>query len=140
MADLKTTKTKASAREFVSTVPDTRKRKDCQQLMKLMHRVTGKRAAMWGGSIVGYGNYRYKYESGRQGESFTTGFAPRAQNISIYIMPGFSQYSGLLNRLGKHKLGRSCLYIKQLTDIDEDVLSQLITESVTEMHQLYECW
>lgn len=92
---------------------------------------------MWGDSIVGYGQYHYHYDSGREGDFLVTGFSPRKQNLSIYIMPGFKKYQTLLNRLGKHKHSVSCLYIKRLSDIDEHVLAQLIKRSVQEMRRMY---
>ncbi len=88
---------------------------------------------MWGSSIVGFGNYHYKYESGREGDWFLTGFSPRKQNLTLYIMPGFAQYDELMKKLGKHKTGKSCLYIKSLEDINLPTLKQLIQQSVKHM-------
>ncbi|MGD8700770.1 MAG: DUF1801 domain-containing protein, partial [Gemmatimonadales bacterium] len=92
--------------------------------------VTGEQPEMWGDSIVGFGTYRYEYESGRSGEWFLTGFSPRKANLTLYIMSGFSRYQELLRKLGKHKTGKSCLYINHLDDIDMKVLRRLIRESV----------
>ena len=92
---------------------------------------------MWGASIVGYGSYHYRYASGREGEWFLTGFSPRKQNISVYIMPGFGSFDRLLGKLGKYKTGKSCLYIKRLADVDEKVLDRLIDESVGHMRRKY---
>jgi hypothetical protein len=98
--------------------------------MKIMERVTKARPKMWGGSMVGYGKYRYKYASGREGEWFTAGFSPRVQSLTLYIMSGFREYNALMKRLGKHKTGKSCLYVKRLEDVDLNVLEELIERSV----------
>ena len=103
-----------------------------------MHDITGKRAKMWGDTIVGFGRYHFKYASGREGGFFITGFSPRKQNFTIYIMPGYTGYQQLLKKIGKHKHGKSCLYIKSLDDIDLDVLKELIAASVGEMKSLYQ--
>ena len=137
MTDMKTRTTKDSAAGFIKGVKDEQKRKDCQALMKIMHRSTGKRAVMWGTSIVGYGKYHYKYASGREGDMCLTGFSPRAQNIAVYIMPGFSQFEMELKLLGKHKLGKSCLYLKSLRDVDLNILEEIIKASVIEMQKRY---
>lgn len=137
MAEPKTIQTKASVTEFLRKIPDRRKCEDCKKIAKMMREATGKRARMWGSSIVGYDQYDYKYESGRTGTWPMTGFSPRAQNISVYIMPGFDKYSALMKKLGKYKTGVSCLYIKSLDDVDEAVLARLIRESVREMRKRY---
>ena len=137
MAENKTQPTKASVADFLQSVDDVQKRKDCQAIAKMMREITGKRARMWGDSIVGYGEYHYKYASGREGDFLVTGYSPRKQNISIYIMPGFKQYGALIKKLGKHKHSVSCLYIKRLSDIDEKVLYQLIEKSVEDMDRIY---
>ena len=103
----------------------------------MMREATGRRAKMWGSSMVGYGSYRYRYASGREGEWFECGFSPRARDITLYIMPGFAKYTGLIKKLGKHRTGKSCLYIRALADVDTGVLQQLITESVAEMRRRY---
>ena len=103
-----------------------------------MRKATGKRAKMWGPSIVGYGQYHYKYDSGREGDFILTGFSPRKQNLVVYIMPGFSPFASLMKRLGKYKTGKSCLYIRKLDDIDESVLDQLISKSVQLMRERYD--
>ena len=128
MAELKTKPNNASVAEFLKGVDPNRKA-DCQTLKKLMQEVTGKRPKMWGDSIVGFGSYHYKYDSGREGDFFVTGFSPRKQNLTLYIMSGFSRYPALMKKLGKHTTGRSCLYIKRLDDVDMDVLRELIEES-----------
>ena len=137
MAELKTTENKKSVASFLSAIEDVQKRADCKAIAKMMRDATGKRAKMWGTAIVGFDKYDYKYESGRSGTFMVTGFSPRAQNISVYIMPGFSKFGTLMKKLGKHKTGKSCLYIKRLADVDEKILSRLINESVKEMRRIY---
>ena len=106
----------------------------------MMRKATGKRAKMWGSSIVGYGTYHYKYESGREGDFMVTGFSPRKQALTVYVMPGFSHFDKLMAKLGKYKTGKSCLYIKRLSDVDEKVLERLIDSSVKHMRKKYETW
>lgn len=137
MAELKTRKNKASVTDFINAVNDPKKRADCKAIAKLMREATGSRASMWGSSIVGFGSYDYKYASGHEGTWPICGFSPRAQNITIYIMPGFSRFGALMEKLGRHKTGKSCLYIKKLEDVDRDVLRELITASVGEMQRRY---
>ena len=139
MAELKTKPNRKSVTTYIKSIEDYKKRKDCITLMAMMKEITGKRPKMWGESIVGYGKYHYKYKSGREGDWFVTGFAPRKQNISIYIMPGFSKYQTIMKKLGKYKLGVSCLYIKTLEDVDHKLLHQLISKSVKDMDRIYEC-
>jgi hypothetical protein len=139
MAELKTKKNKTSVTQFIKTVDDTVKRKDCNELLKIFKETTGEKPAMWGASIVGFGSYYYKSErSSQKGNWFLTGFSPRKQNISIYIMAGFVEYKDLLKKLGKFKVsGGSCLYVKKLSDIDVSILKKLIKESVKEMKKRY---
>jgi hypothetical protein len=137
MAELKTRETKASVTAFLNSIEDRRKRADCKLIAKMMREATGKRARMWGSAIVGYDRYDYRYASGRSGTFMITGFSPRAQNIAVYIMPGFSKFGPLLAKLGKHSTGKSCLYIKRLADVDQKVLAQLITKSVQAMRRKY---
>lgn len=137
MAELKTKETKASVTAFLNSIEDRQKRADVKAIAKMMRDATGKRAKMWGSSIVGYDRYDYKYASGRSGTFMMTGFSPRAQNIAVYIMPGFSKYGALLKKLGKHSTGKSCLYIKRLSDVNEKVLAQLIGRSVKDMRRKY---
>jgi hypothetical protein len=138
MAELKTKKTKASVAAFLNAVDDKKKRADCKVIAKMMREATGKRAKMWGSAIVGFDSYDYTYDSGRSGSWPVCGFSPRAQNISVYIMPGFSKFEKLLGRLGEFKTGKSCLYIKRLDDVDQKVLGNLITASVKEMRRMYQ--
>ena len=130
-------KTKASVKAFLDAIEDPRSRKDCKAVAKIMREVTGAKAEMWGPNIVGFGRYHYKYASGREGDYFLTGFSPRKQATSVYIMAGFSGYDALMKKLGKYKTGKSCLYIKKLSDVDEKVLEQLIRKSVAEMRKKY---
>ena len=130
MADLKTKPNKQSVKEFIDGITDEQKRKDCRVVMRIMKDVTEKRPKMWGDGIVGFGSYHYKYDSGREGDYFVTGFSPRKQALTLYIMAGFSRYDDLMSRLGKYKTGKSCLYIKRLDDVDLDVLRDLIEQSV----------
>jgi len=139
MTELKTKKNRRSAKAFIDSVQDERKRKDCREAMTMMRKVTGKQPKMWGDAIVGFGSYHYKYASGREGEFFITGLSPRKQNLTIYIMPGFSKYGSLMKKLGKHKTGKSCLYVKTLEDIDRGVLAELVEKSVLHMRQTYKC-
>ena len=133
MAELKTKKNDNSVTGFLESVEEEKKREDCQAILKLMHEVTGDEPTMWGDSIVGFGSYDYKYASGREGTWFQTGFSPRKQNLTLYIMSGFDRYDELLGKLGKYKTGKSCLYIKKLEDVDLDVLEELVKESVKVM-------
>ena len=137
MAENKTKPTPQKVSEFIAGIDDTQKRADCRDLMKLMSGITGNRAKMWGSSIVGYGKYHYKYESGREGDFFLTGFSPRKQALSIYIVSGFGINPELMEKLGKYKTGKSCLYVKKLDDLDRDVLAQLIEESVAYIRKKY---
>jgi hypothetical protein len=138
MAENKTTETKASVAAFLNAVDDPRKRADAGRVAAMMRRATGNRARMWGSSLVGYGRYHYKYDSGREGDFMLTGFSPRKQNLTIYIMPGFDQFPSLMDKLGKYKTGKSCLYINKLEDVDERVLEQLIERSVEVMRERYD--
>ena len=139
MAELKTKMTSASAAKFIAGIEDEQMRRECQTLNKLLRRITEKPPKMWGESIVGYGSYHYKYASGREGDWFIAGFSPRKQNLTIYVMAGFSQHKKLLDKLGKHKLGKCCLYLKRLDDLDPEVLEELLTCSVEFMQKNYSC-
>ena len=128
MAELKTKATHASVDEFLQGIKDERKREDCYQILKIMKKATKADPKMWGTSIIGFGDYRYKYASGRENDWFLTGFSPRAQNLTLYTIGGFDRE--LLRKLGKYKTGKGCLYINKLEDVDTKVLSDLITTSV----------
>lgn len=129
MAENKTKATEQSVEQFLHTVDNQQKRDDCFELVQLMEDVTGEKATMWGSSIVGFGSYHYKYASGREGDMMLTGFAPRKSALTLYIMGGFERYDELMSQLGKHKTGKSCLYVKKLSDIDTDVLRELVLQS-----------
>jgi hypothetical protein len=129
MAELKTQKTAASVEAFLKTLDDTR-RADCRALVRIMREATGAKPTMWGTNIVGFGSYHYKYDSGRAGEWFITGFSPRKRDLTLYIMPGVGRYKPLLARLGPHKTGVSCLYLKRLADVDTTVLKELVSAAV----------
>ncbi len=137
MSDLKTRPTGASVEAFIDAVEHPRRREDARTLLELMHRVTGEEPVMWGPSIVGYGSYHYRYASGQEADWPVVGFSPRKQNLSIYIMTGFEASDALLSRLGKHKTGKSCLYVNKLADVDLEVLETLVRASVTEMKRMY---
>lgn len=128
MAELKTQVTKASVEKFLAGIKDEKKRQDCFEILKIMKRATKAEPKMWGPSIVGFGEYRYVYASGREGDWFLTGFSPRVQNLTLYLMGGFD--GEVLKRLGKYKTGKGCLYIHKLEDVDLKVLQELIKKSV----------
>ena len=137
MAELKTNETKLSVTKFIGKVEDDQKRQDSQAILKLMKQVTKEEPKMWGGSMVGFGHFHYKSDSGREGDWFLTGFSPRKQNLTIYITPGFDKYESLMKKLGKHKTSKGCLYIKKLEDVDMKVLKQLIKQSYQDMKKKY---
>lgn len=137
MAELKTKRNNADVAQFLAGVSDEQKRADCDVLMTIMKRVTGEEAAMWGGSIIGFGSYHYRYESGRSGDWMATGFSPRKTALTLYIMQGFSGHEDLMKQLGRHKTGRSCLYIKRLSDVDLIVLEKLISRSFRFIREKY---
>jgi len=132
MADIKTKKTTIDPRAFVKAIADEQRRADCTELMALMQEITGQPAKMWGSSIVGFDQYRYKYASGREGEMLLTGFSPRKQDLVLYLGPGLAD-KALLSKLGNCKTGKGCLYVKQLADVDRGALRALIQASVTAM-------
>jgi hypothetical protein len=138
MAELKTKQNNTSVATFLGAIEDKQKRSDAKKLSAMMRAATGSRAKMWGASIVGFGSYHYKYASGHEGDCFVAGYSPRKQNFSIYMMAGFSGCDKLMAKLGKHKTGKSCLYIKRLDDVDEAVLKKLIDKSVKYMQRKYE--
>jgi hypothetical protein len=135
MAELKTQPNEQNVEDFLNTVESETKRQDSFTILELMKKETGEEPIMWGDSIVGFGTYKYKYASGREGEWLVTGFSPRKQNLTLYIMSGFDEYDNLLNKLGKHSTGKSCLYIKKMEDVDQDVLRELVSKSVEHMKE-----
>ena len=138
MAENKTQPTKQSVTAFINNIDDKQKRADVKKIAAMMRKATGARAAMWGPSIVGYGQYHYKYATGREGDFMLTGFSPRKQALTVYIIAGFKPFESLMKKLGVYKTGKSCLYIKRLSDVDEGVLEHLIVESVKHMRKNYE--
>ena len=130
MSDLKTKKTTKSVSKFLNGIENETRRADAKKVAALMEEVTGEKPKMWGESIVGYGSYHYKYASGREGDWFVAGFSPRKASLTLYIMSGFAGYEGLMKKLGKHKTGKSCLYINRIDDVDTKVLRRLVKESV----------
>ncbi len=134
----KTVPTEDSVEQFINSVDNETKRKDSREMLDMMSAITGSPPVLWGSSLIGFGRYHYKYASGREGDFFLTGFSPRKQALTIYIMPGFSEYESILGKLGKYKTGKSCLYVKKLDEIDRDLLRELITKSVAYMRDNYE--
>jgi len=137
MAQNKTTANELSVAEFLSAVADENRRADCYAALELMKDVSGEEPIMWGKSIVGFGSYHYVYDSGREGDMPLAGFSPRSKNLTLYIMAGFKRYDDLMSKLGKHKTGKSCIYINKLDDIDLDVLRELVRHSIEHMKQKY---
>jgi hypothetical protein len=133
MAALKTVPTRASVARFLARVSDPRRREDCRTLHRIMGRVTRARPRMWGSSIVGFGQYHYRYASGREGDWFLAGFSPRKQDLAIYIMAGLSGEGALLRRLGPHRAGKSCLYVKRLADVDLRAMQTLLRRSIARL-------
>ena len=133
MSGNKTVATSEDVQDFLRQVEPERRRADGLRLNEIFQQVTGYAPRMWGPSIVGYGEYHYTYDSGREGDFLATGFSPRKANLSIYIMPGYADYGPILDRLGKHKMGKSCLYINKLADVDEDVLAELIRAGLADL-------
>ena len=140
MAQNKTQPTRASVKTFIDAIENERRRKDAHILLSMMGRASGFKPKMWGDSIVGFGRYQYKYESGHEDQSMLTGFAPRKAAMTIYVMPGFKPYEKLLAKLGKHKTSVSCLYINRLDAIDLKVLEHIISDSVDRMKSIYPDW
>ncbi len=138
MAELKTKKNKASVTGYLKSVENEQRRKDSLRLLEIFKEVTKMQPKMWGGSIVGFGEYHYKSErSSQEGDWPLTGFSPRKRNMTVYIMPGFTNYQDLMNRLGRHKVSVSCIYFNKLDDIDVKVLKQVIRRSVADMKKIY---
>jgi hypothetical protein len=133
VAENKTKATDASIEEYIASRASDEQRLDCQALMALLKKVTKQQPKMWGPSIVGYGSYRYTYDSGRTGESCLTGFAIRGRELVVYLVAEGKEQEARLSKLGKHKMGKSCLYFKRLADLDKAVLEQLVVGSVAEL-------
>jgi len=137
MAENKTKTTDASVDDYIASRANAQQQADCRELMALFQRVTRQTPRMWGPSIVGYGSYRYTYDSGRTGEAPLAGFAIRGRELVVYVMPEGHEQTSLLPKLGKHKIGKSCLYFKQLADLDKSVLEQLVVGSVAKLRRRY---
>ena len=137
MAKLKTTQTEASVDEYIASRANGQQAADCRELMRLCERLTGEPPKMWGPSIVGHGSYRYTYESGRSGEMPLAAFAIRGRDLVVYVLPGDPRQDALLARLGKHKMGKCCLYFRQLADLDPAVLEELVGYAMTATLQRY---
>jgi len=137
MAEAKTKPTEISVNSFIQTVTDDQVRADCNAIIELMENASGEKPTMWGPAIVGFGKYTYKHESGRTGEICLTGFSPRKANITLYVLAGFQGQAELLEQLGKHKTGKGCLYIKKLSDINIDVLKNLVKGSIKFLKEKY---
>ncbi|HNP18839.1 MAG TPA: DUF1801 domain-containing protein [Fulvivirga sp.] len=137
MSENKTQPTNKSVIDFINSVENETKRDDCHTLLKIMKDITGHEPVMWGDSLIGFGNYHYKYASGREGDFFIAGFSPRKTALTIYIMSGFDKHDKLMAKLGKYKTGSSCLYVNKLAVIDLEVLKELIQASVNYMREKY---
>lgn len=135
MAENKTRPGAEDVAAYLAQVDPARRREDAHRLDEIFRSVTGWSPVLWGESMVGYGSYHYVYDSGRAGDFFATGFAPRKANLVVYIMPGYANFGALLDRLGKHKLGKSCLYLNKLADVDEAVLAELIRAGLDDLGQ-----
>ena len=136
MAEAKTKPTSESVKDFLNKISDEARRADCFQVAKIMEDITGEKPKMWGPSIVGFGSYHYKYDSGREGDWLMTGFSPRKENLTLYLMMGFEKQGELMEKLGKHSHAKSCLYIKRLSDIHIPTLKKLIKISLKD-HKAY---
>ncbi|RPI16987.1 MAG: DUF1801 domain-containing protein [Ignavibacteriae bacterium] len=135
MAELKTKPTKVSIDKFLKSV-DEKKRDDSYKIIDMMKKITKKEPVMWGSTMIGFGNYHYKYKSGHEGDCFMIGFAPRKAQLVIYMMPGYEEKTVLMKKLGKYKTGKSCLYINKLEDVDVKVLKELMKESYNDVKKL----
>ncbi len=133
----KTIENETSVQDFLNSVKDEQKREDSFKILDMMQEISGYEPKMWGTSIIGFGSYHYKYDSGREGDMCRIGFSPRAQSLTLYMITGYSESSDDLARLGKHKTGKSCLYIKRLSDVDEDVLRDMIQKDLDKMAEKY---
>ena len=137
MAENKTKPTEMSVDSFLDAIPDPQRREDGKRLRAMMERISGCPAVMWGPSIVGFGRYHYRYDSGHEGEMARIGFSPRAKELVLYLIGGFPRHQALMDRLGKYRNGKSCLYVKRLSDVDEAVLESLIAEGLDYMREKY---
>jgi hypothetical protein len=138
VAEAKTRPTKESVTGFLNKIPDAERREDCFAIAKMMEEITGSKPRMWGPSIVGFGSYNYKYASGHTGDWPVAAFSPRKNDLTLYLTPGFQKYAELMNKLGKHKTGKSCLYIKRLSDVHLPTLKKLLKTSVKDLQAYVE--
>lgn len=138
MAKNKTTPTSSSVTDFINAVDDEQKRKDSFDLVELMRSISGNEPKMWGPSIIGFGSYHYKYASRHEGDAPLIGFSPRKAAISLYVFTGLDQHKHLLNSLGKFKMGKACIYVKRLSDIDQSQLKALMKETIAYLQSKYE--
>ena len=138
MAENKTQVTNVDPTKFIAGVEHPTRRTDAETLLEMMSRITGCEPKMWGPSIVGFGRYHYRYDTGREGEYMLTGFSPRKSSLVLYVMPGYEDKQDVLGRLGKHRIGKSCLYINKLADVDLDVLEEIVALGIDEMKDRYE--
>ena len=139
MSSNKTVENDETVEDFINAIDNEQKRKDSWEMIALMREITGAEPRMWGSSMVGFGQYHYKYASGREGDSFITGFSPRKTALTVYVMPGFGDYAGQMAKLGPHRTGKSCLYLRSLNAIDREVLEEIIQDSVNVMRKRYVC-
>jgi Domain of unknown function (DU1801) len=139
MGEMKTKPTKLSAKQFIAKVADPARRADADSLMRIFERATGDAPVMWGSSIVGFGQYHYKYASGREGDMCVAGFSPRSAAFALYVLSGAKGEAALLARLGKHTTGKGCLYVKRLRDVDEQVLETLVRTSAAHTRETSRC-
>ena len=139
-ADNKTKPTSVTPRAYISGLDEGRRKREADILLPWFETVTGLKGRMWGPSMIGFGRYHYKYETGREGDFMMTGFAPRKAAMMLYIMPGYRDMSETLARLGPHRIGKSCLYINRLESVDMDVLAEIVTDGVAYMRKNYETW
>ena len=133
MAELKTRKSDADVEAFLDRIENDKRREDCRAVVELLADVTGEPPVMWGGSIIGFGSYHYRYASGREGDWMAAGVSPRKQSLTLYIMTGFPRHEALMKKLGRYTTGKSCLYIRKLADVDMAVLRELVRESVEQV-------
>jgi len=136
----KTKATEVSPNDFIAAMEDGPRKADAEVLLKWMTKVTGLKPKMWGPSIIGFGRYAYTYDSGHSGEMCMTGFSPRKANLVLYILPGYTDISGKLARLGKHKIGKSCLYINKLADVDIKVLEEIVQFGLAHVRKTHQTW
>lgn len=133
MSENKTQPTTQSVADFIAAVEHPTRRADAEVLDKMFSRITGWQPRMWGPSLIGYGAYHYTYDSGRSGDMLATGFSPRKSNLVLYIMPGYAEFGHILDQLGKHKLGKSCLYINKLADVDMDIVEKIVRAGLDDL-------